>query len=391
MSNQKEIAQDHNCGPFPFSISFQSDNRAEMYIGHCKELSEALAEAGYPSVVSLEATATCCDYVYFVCWSDHAVRNSFIAELTSSETTVVTGDKRWEVYPTGVKKSLSDRPARQEVLKFIELANCKNLWKAPFVGQQNDGSDNPFPQVGNINSNAHFIWYDSGNDLRNKYPAFPHVPFAGFNHDEFLIFRLPVNALFPKSCSRCKCEDCECCGPCDTCNEKAKKHEKELANRALNKYNVISGSANSGACTKPYTSLPCKSVGLPNIEPCFYLHWGDGPNDQIESHDDEVVYLTVCNPYGNIDYRGLRITEVRIIPTQPLNQNGQEVIRIIPDKFICFDCLNGCTCASRELTLLTRDVKVGNYQIVVEYCVDEIVIQQSVRGRNAFPITVVMS
>lgn len=40
---------------------------------------------------------------------------------------------------------------------------------------------------GGMGPNANWTWYDSGRDPR------PDAPYQGFNHDEYLIFRLPVN------------------------------------------------------------------------------------------------------------------------------------------------------------------------------------------------------
>ncbi|MBI1228446.1 MAG: hypothetical protein GC192_24640 [Bacteroidetes bacterium] len=371
----------------PLSISGHvwCDDQADMYIGRCDHLSpKAILIQNFPKTVDVPkgTTATCCDYLYFVCWSNDSGQNGLLAEITGA-VTIPTNNTDWEVFPTGLDyDSNSPRPPRDLVLAQIKIADCNKLWKKPTLGGKNvKGGSAPFNPVTGVSPNANFIWCDSGND-----PS-PGHPFVGFNHGEFLIFRLPVKKLYPE-CVQCECECCDCgdCG-CGGCNEHAAAQEKELANRAQAKTAVIPGSSNipSLCPIRPYTHTECsQALGVQQLSLCFYLHLLDGPRDQVETHDTEVVYLTVCNHYSDLEFRGLRITKLTFVPSAPASQ-----IQIIPDSFLCFDCLSPCTCKSRELALITRDVPPGNYRLEIEYCVDEIVVNKELKGTTSFNLNVV--
>ncbi|PCH74998.1 MAG: hypothetical protein COB98_09560 [Flavobacteriaceae bacterium] len=178
-------------------------------------------------------------------------------------------------------------------------------------------------------------------------------------------------------------EDCDC--GCVGCNEDSEKQNEELIVRAKDKFNTITSHAD---CPEPFMEI-CKEhaiVSQLNLEPCFSFHWGDGSNDQIEEHDTEVFYLTVCNNFNDITYNGLRITKVVLSPTiHPL-----EKIQIVPDRFISLDCLKPCTCQTREFVMITRaNDTAGSYTLEVEYCYEEIVISSSANsGLVKFPVTI---
>ncbi|HRI60039.1 MAG TPA: hypothetical protein PK228_09960, partial [Saprospiraceae bacterium] len=106
-------------------------------------------------------------------------------------------------------------------------------------------------------------------------------------------------------------------------------------------------------------------------------HWGDGSNDQIEEHDTEVFYITVCNSFNDIQYNGLRITKITLIPDiHPINK-----IQIVPDRFINLDCLEPCSCQTREFAMITRaDDTAGAYTMEVEYCYESITIASGGNG-----------
>jgi len=370
----------------PVKVNFWCDNFANLYIGHCGHLSAKslasfdLAANGHHQSVAIESHVTCCDYLYFVCWSDDSTQNGFLAQVNS----VVTNANDWEVFATGINyDSDTPAPSRDEVLEQIEKANCHHYWKRPTEGPQNiQNLTISSAPVAGISPNANFIWFDTGLDTSSGTPA---PPFNGFNHDEFLIFRLSVKKIY-RECTVCDCEDCDCCNcGCDGCNERAGELNKVLEKRAKGKTFVVPGSANGPLCTPPYKPAQCtQALAAKKLNLCFHLHWGDGTGDQIETSDTEVVYLTVCNPYADLKFKGLRIIKLTIIPARPISQ-----IQLVPDSFICFDCIDPCSCKSRELALLTRNVPPGAYTIEVEYCVDEIEVTSYVGGKTTFPITII--
>lgn len=179
-------------------------------------------------------------------------------------------------------------------------------------------------------------------------------------------------------------DDCNC--GCAGCNEDAEAQNEELIDRAQTKHFTI--KANND-CNAPFDDACTNQAlnGQVNLEPCFYMHWGDGANDQIEEHDTEVFYITVCNNFSDVQYNGLKITKVTLIPdTHPIDK-----IHIVPDRFICFDCLPPCTCQTREFAMITRaNDTAGNYTLEVAYCYDNINIAPTGNesGTVEFPITI---
>ena len=185
--------------------------------------------------------------------------------------------------------------------------------------------------------------------------------------------------LIPNACK----EDSDC--GCTGCNKDSEKQNEELIERAQTKTNTIPSDSN---CPPPF-SEECNGQAVKDpqsLSPCFYFHWGDGTNDQIEEHDTEVFYLTACNAFNDIQYNGLRITKVTLIPdVHPLSS-----IHIVPDRFISLDCLEPCSCQTREFAIITRDKNIaGNYTLQVEYCFESISLVVSGKtGRVEFPVTI---
>jgi hypothetical protein len=87
-----------------------------------------------------------------------------------------------------------------------------------------------------------------------------------------------------------------------------------------------------------------------------------------------------------LQYNGLRITKVTLIPNiHPLSS-----IQIVPDRFVVFDCLEPCTCQTREFAIITRATNTaGNYKLQVDYCFESIsVANSSIQGDVAFDVVI---
>lgn len=186
--------------------------------------------------------------------------------------------------------------------------------------------------------------------------------------------------IFPNPCDDAGC-DCGCHG----CNEDADEQNEELIDRAKAKYFSQTQAQN---CAKPFDLQNCNQA-IPagvSLAPCFHFHWGDGSNDQIEEHDTEVFYLTVCNPFSDLQYNGLRITSVSLIP----NVHPLASIQIVPDRFVVFDCLEPCTCQTREFAMITRaNNTAGSYKLHVDYCYESISLaNSSTKGDVEFDVVI---
>lgn len=188
--------------------------------------------------------------------------------------------------------------------------------------------------------------------------------------------------------TRCPDDDCNCdCNhDCTGCNEDAEAQNEELIERAKLKHNTIKAE---DACPDPFLeacTLNAVTSSLSDLQPCFYFHWGDGANDQIEEHDTEVFYLTACNNFNDIRFNGLRITKVTLLPdVHPL-----EKIHIVPDRFVNLDCLEPCSCQTREFAMITRaNDTAGAYTLQVEYCYEGIsIIGGKHQGMAEFPLII---
>ncbi len=143
------------------------------------------------------------DFLYVATASDHSVAQGFLAEFlnTTQNATIRTGGGLWEVFPAGEHLSDIDSswpspwpslqmPTQSQVDAAIAYATANNLWVTPTTvpGYDNDSAPQPWGTRSGFFGNPSWIWYDSGNQaVGSPYP----VPFDGFNHSEFLVFRVP--------------------------------------------------------------------------------------------------------------------------------------------------------------------------------------------------------
>lgn len=124
----------------------------------------------------------------------------------------------------------------------------------------------------------------------------------------------------------------------------------------------------------------CGPVEIPPIRPCFELHWGEGPKDQFETDDVELLCITASNPYSNVTFKDLIVlisivtdSDGSAVPNLP---DGTPSVMIKPTYIICFGDVPPCDPkkpeefpkASRESVLITRGAKEGKYRINILYC-----------------------
>lgn len=205
---------------------FTCDNSYSIWVGDAnkvvtKKLEATNTEASQiwqgEDLPEIQPVPEC--YLYICAWSDDVVYQGFIGSFTGA-VTIHSGDPRWRVLPTRINKGDSEFPTITEINNAIASAQPTD-WKVPFVGAPNGPTNNDSPPwkqvIQGIPSEAHWMWHDSGKDARAKYPQDPYVPFAGFNHDEFLIFRIPCKEFEephveePKEEKCCVVNVCQCC------------------------------------------------------------------------------------------------------------------------------------------------------------------------------------
>jgi len=201
-------------------------------------------------------------------------------------------------------------------------------------------------------------------------PSLPGLPSS--------ICQLGLPNIFPNPCE----ENCNC--GCTGCNDNAEEQNDELIARAKKKY-----KRQVSNCSGIPFAENCEANAINNqvnLEPCFYYHWGDGITDQIEEHDTEVFYITVCNRFNDIQYNGVRITKITLNP----NIHPIDKIQIVPDRFISLDCLEPCSCQTREFAIITRATDTaGIYSMEVEYCYESITFAAGgKKGRVKFELEI---
>ena len=133
-------------------------------------------------------------YIYITAWSDDKVLQGMVGSFTGG-ITLSTGDSRIKVIASGVDFDTNEYPSVTDIRKAIQNGNWENVFVGPLAYED----PNPIEvyeklNMPNLASTARWIWYDSGNDPNTKWPD-GKVPFAGYNHEEFLIFRIPVDEL----------------------------------------------------------------------------------------------------------------------------------------------------------------------------------------------------
>lgn len=161
------------------------------------------------SITGVSPTA----FLYVATASDHSVAQGFIGSFTN----VTTGDvyetsslpsSPWEVFPAGrylTQLNAIDgtipagvwpagvQPTMSQVQTAVAYATTNSLWIDPVSAPGYVNGSSPLPWGGRpgIPATAEWIWHDSGVGTSSPYPA----PFDGFNHEEFLVFRVPGQAI----------------------------------------------------------------------------------------------------------------------------------------------------------------------------------------------------
>jgi hypothetical protein len=126
------------------------------------------------------------------------------------------------------------------------------------------------------------------------------------------------------------------------------------------------------------------------IAPVFTLKWGDGPADQFESNDLEVIYIRIHNPFRDLVLRDVKIFNIAITPNQTL-PNGGDAVVIVPAIIDCFDNIQPCSYVSRDFALVIDQAVVGGYHISFDYCIGTIALVAGTDGHAVFDFNVVAS
>lgn len=136
---------------------------------------------------------TSTQYLYVVTASDLSVAQGFLGQFENLDTSYkfYSSDPQWQVMATGLGSAAPYTGSAADLLllsnEIVDAnggGNASNGWTALTAGPTNAaGLWGPRP---NIDAAARWVWYSSNGDTD------PTTP--GFNHDEWLVFRIAVNA-----------------------------------------------------------------------------------------------------------------------------------------------------------------------------------------------------
>jgi len=164
-------------------------------------------------------------FLYVSAWSDDATAQGLLVEI-AWRSRLFGGGSAWRVYAVGTDLDIgSSPPTLQEMTGHILAANASTGdpattsvgWVVPVIGENNGSSSySCWGQVRDISTHAKWMWYQSGDE---ESPEIRSPFLRGFDHREFLIFRIPMSLASP---------DCDGNGVLDVC---------EIANDASKDYN----------------------------------------------------------------------------------------------------------------------------------------------------------
>ncbi|MEZ6120661.1 MAG: PEP-CTERM sorting domain-containing protein [Pirellulaceae bacterium] len=183
-----------------FTMHITVDNQYAAYKGNATSTSSLIgSDKDWTTVETYTGTIDPnSEFLYVATASDHRGLQGFFADFHNDTKgiSILTGDPVWQVFPAGAYLQQIDTswpstwprllmPTQTQVDQAIAYADANNLWLTPATGPGYNSGYNPWGRTFSpISSNADFIWHDNG--LNNSSRA----PFEGFNHDEFLVFRV---------------------------------------------------------------------------------------------------------------------------------------------------------------------------------------------------------
>jgi len=166
------------------------DNNYALFYGTASKVSLVGSGQGWKAEIHT-FTPTTTDYIYIVGWSDHSAAQGLLAKFASDRKTISTGDSAWQVYPTNVTWVGTAPPSTDDLSVQIQKADDTNAWLSTYIGSKNGMS--PWGTVQGISETTKWIWHESGQCAGSGSPLI-----GSCNHEEYLIFRLPVSAFLGK-------------------------------------------------------------------------------------------------------------------------------------------------------------------------------------------------
>jgi hypothetical protein len=178
----------------PFEVDITVDNSYALYYGTETQATNFVGSDGnWQNTESYQFDLPADNFIYVVTQSDLAVAQGFLAQFTNllNNDRFYSNDSQWQVTATGRYgfAPYAGAPGDfAELTSQLLLANAgtnpSNGWVATTAGNANGAS--PWGLRPEIDAGAYWSWYNSNGSA--------NPTDGGFNHHEYLIFRISVDA-----------------------------------------------------------------------------------------------------------------------------------------------------------------------------------------------------
>lgn len=176
-------------------VTLTVDNSYALFTGtHTAASTFVGTDPNWPSAETYNFNLAANQYIYVVTASDLSVAQGFLGQFENLSTgyKFYSSDPQWQVMATGLGNSGAPYSGSvadvalltQEILDANAGGNASNGWVGLTAGPNNGGG--PWGTIAGIDAAAQWVWYSSNGD--------PDPTTPGFNHKEWLVFRIAVAA-----------------------------------------------------------------------------------------------------------------------------------------------------------------------------------------------------
>lgn len=177
------------------SVSMTVDNSYALFTGTQTQATTFVGSDGnWPTTETYNFNLPAGDYIYVVTASDLSTAQGFLAQFNNLDAgyKFYSNDPQWQVMATGLGNtgapytgSAADLALlTQEIVDANGGGNPSNGWVGLTAGPVNGAA--PWGLRPGIDAAARWVWYSSNGD--------PDPTTPGFNHNEWLVFRIAVDA-----------------------------------------------------------------------------------------------------------------------------------------------------------------------------------------------------
>jgi hypothetical protein len=170
------------------------DNSYALFVGTRTQATTFVgSDFTWPTVETYNFNLSSDSYLYVVTASDLQVAQGFLGQFENLDSAFkfYSNDPQWQVMATGLGAAAPYSGSAsnlslltQELLDANAGGNATNGWVPLTTGPTNGAA--PWGPMGSIDPAARWVWHSSNGDTD------PTTP--GFNHDEWLVFRIAVAA-----------------------------------------------------------------------------------------------------------------------------------------------------------------------------------------------------